>query len=255
MGLWQQYRSFFRSLRRDPVGVGAVLPSGRRLARTMTAPMRGAGNVAMQVLEVGPGTGIVTQQIVRLLPAEARLDIVELQAEFVRLLQHRFEKEDDFRRVREQVQIHHTSLQSFAEQACKAGTGDGQARSATTSSTTRYADSATYDFIISGLPLNNFEPAAIAEIFEIFRALLKPGGTLSYFEYMYVRQLRRLVSLGRLRQRINRLDEALTAPWRHNKYRRDSVWVNIPPAWVHHLEFDRQERPTNESQVRSRPIS
>lgn len=217
------------------MGVGAVLPSGRRLARVMTAPMRGAGERAVRVLEVGPGTGIVTESIVRHLPAVGRLDIVELQPEFVELLENRFAAEDAFRAARDRTRIHHQSLQAFAQAAQREVRGQGGQEP----EHVQWA----YDFIISGLPLNNFQPAAIEEIFEIFAGLLKPGGTLSYFEYMYVRQVRRTISFGRRRARIERLDEALTAPWRDHEYRRDRVWLNLPPAWVHHLRFDSRSGP------------
>jgi phosphatidylethanolamine/phosphatidyl-N-methylethanolamine N-methyltransferase len=208
----------------------------------MTAPMRAAGNRAIRVLEVGPGTGIVTQSIVRHLPAAAQLDVVELQRDFVQLLEERFQAEDLFRDARDRAQIHHMSLQAFAELVRPADRDTGApvaARSGDANPDDRVVAPAPYDFIISGLPLNNFDPGAIAEIFEIFRTLLKPGGTLSYFEYMYVRQVRRTISFGKRRQHIERLDRALIEPWRNNEYRRDRVWLNFPPAWVHHLRFDR----------------
>lgn len=242
MGIWQQYRSFYRSRRQNPTAVGAVLPSSRQLARAMTVPMRAAGDRALRVLEVGPGTGIVTQEIVRHLPAAGVLDVVELEAEFVRLLEHRFEAEDAFQKARDRCAVHHMSLQAFAAQ-CAGANGRGPTKAEMSSDDTTPGNESNdapsaYDVIISSLPLSNFEPAAVAEIFDIFRTLLKPGGTLSYFEYMYIRRLRRILSLGKRRRRFTQLDQALTAPWCHNQYHRDRVWLNVPPAWVHHLTFD-----------------
>ncbi len=44
-------------------------------------------------------------------------------------------------------------------------------------------------FIVSGLPFNNFSPAFVEQVLDALFNLLAPGGTLSYFEYMYVRPL------------------------------------------------------------------
>ena len=51
-----------------------------------------------------------------------------------------------------------------------------------------------YDLIISGLPLNNFSVADVERILEVMHRLLRPGGTLSFFEYIAIRPARALVS-------------------------------------------------------------
>jgi phosphatidylethanolamine/phosphatidyl-N-methylethanolamine N-methyltransferase len=53
------YRQFLRSWLADPVAVGAVAPSGRQLARVLTRELE-AGD---RVVELGPGTGTVTREI------------------------------------------------------------------------------------------------------------------------------------------------------------------------------------------------
>ena len=94
---------------------------------------------------------------------------------------------------------------------------------------------ATYDFIISGLPLNNFDAESVSEIFDAYFRLLAPGGVLSYFEYMYVRPLRRLVSHGEERQRFTQLDLIMQPYLARYGFRQDWVFANLPPAWVQHL--------------------
>ena len=93
----------------------------------------------------------------------------------------------------------------------------------------------SFDFIVSGLPLNNFSPDLVQQIFDKYLELLAPGGMLSYFEYMYVRPLRKRFSRGIERQRIHDLDAVIVPHLNNHRVRRDSVLLNFPPAWVQHL--------------------
>jgi phospholipid N-methyltransferase len=92
-----------------------------------------------------------------------------------------------------------------------------------------------YDFVISGLPLNNFPAALVREIADAYFRLLRAGGVLSYFEYMYVRPVRKLLTLGAERRRIVEIDDIMAGHCRRSRISRDSIWINLPPAWVQHL--------------------
>jgi phosphatidylethanolamine/phosphatidyl-N-methylethanolamine N-methyltransferase len=82
--------SFLRSWSRRPLTIGSVTPSGKALSRAMARQVdpRGDG----PVIEVGPGTGPVTQALIEHGIAEERLVLVEYSAEFVHLLRKRFPK-------------------------------------------------------------------------------------------------------------------------------------------------------------------
>ena len=92
-----------------------------------------------------------------------------------------------------------------------------------------------YDLIVSGLPLNNFSVAAVEQILDALRRLLGPGGTLSFFEYVVVRRARALVSGAEERARLRGVSHALESFLRAGEVRRDMIWPNVPPAWVHHV--------------------
>ena len=68
--------------------------------------------------------------------------------------------------------------------------------------------------------------------------LLKPGGVLSYFEYMYVRPIRKVVTQGDEKIRISRIDDIMRRHCDQHRIQRDNVWINLPPAWVQHLSRD-----------------
>ena len=79
---------FLRQWAGNPLGVGAITPSGPDLARTM-ASFLDAQNPG-PVLELGPGTGVVTEAILDRGIAARQLTCIEYSEPFVRLLQGRF---------------------------------------------------------------------------------------------------------------------------------------------------------------------
>lgn len=207
--------AFFRQFRKRFETTGAIAPSSRFLARSMTSFLAARNpSTPVRVLEIGPGTGPVTESIVKQLRPGDVFDLVELNEEFVGILRARFENESEWQRVRSQSTIHQLPVQEFVSDE-------------------------PYDFVISGLPLNNFPAELVTSITETYFRLLKPGGVLSYFEYMYVRPVRRTVTRGAERIRISSIDETLKEHCERCRIRRDNVWFNVPPAWVQHLRKER----------------
>src|SRR4051794_32775614 len=81
---------FLRSWLERPLVTGAVTPSSKMLARTMAAYVD--PRVPGPVVELGPGTGPVTDALVRRGIAQDRLVLVEYNPEFCQLLKRRFPK-------------------------------------------------------------------------------------------------------------------------------------------------------------------
>ncbi len=204
-----EHLEFLKQFRDEFHSTGAIAPSSRFVARALTGPFEKRTG-PLRVLEIGPGTGAITRHIVNLLGPDDRLDLVELNEKFVAMLRHRLEHEPEFRAVADRVHLHSCAIQDF--QAAE-----------------------PYDFIISGLPINNFPADLVEEIFSIYFKLLAPHGQVSYFEYMYVRPLRRLVSGSSERKRLRELDRVISPYLHRHRVRRNWIFVNLPPAWVQHL--------------------
>ena len=79
---------FIRSWIEKPISTGAVMPSSRVLARAMARYVDPQSNGP--VIELGPGTGPVTQALVRQGVDPARLILVEFNPDFCRLLRTRY---------------------------------------------------------------------------------------------------------------------------------------------------------------------
>jgi phosphatidylethanolamine/phosphatidyl-N-methylethanolamine N-methyltransferase len=81
---------FFRTWMEKPLSVGAVTPSGKALARTMASYVDPESHGP--VIELGPGTGPVTDALVARGIDPARLVLVEFDPTFCRLLRKRYPK-------------------------------------------------------------------------------------------------------------------------------------------------------------------
>jgi len=218
MRYWVECGNFFRETRRHFGDTGALLPSSRFLARALASELRklrgpqGTSPTPCRILEVGPGTGSVTREILRQLRPGDHLDAVELNSRFVALLERRLAKEWLFQFHHQQVKIIHSAVEDLPGEAI-------------------------YDFIVSGLPLNNFPVAHVREIFKVYKRLLKPGGTLTYFEYVLIRQLKTPFVNRRERRRLYRIGRVIGEYIRDYQIRRQKVLINVPPAIVRHLHL------------------
>lgn len=79
--------TFLREWLTAPLRVGAITPSGATLAKAMTAEI---GPETGPVIELGPGTGVFTQNLIERGVPEHRLALIEAGSEFAALLEARF---------------------------------------------------------------------------------------------------------------------------------------------------------------------
>jgi len=212
------YRLFAHEFLRTFHTTGAILPSSPGLAKALTQHVaeHPADGRRRRILEVGPGTGAVTRYVVQRLGPNDHLTLVELNERFVQRLQKRFASDPRFQSAADRVTIVHDRLEALSPEK-------------------------PFDLIISGLPLNNFAAADVKAILDIYRQLLAPGGTLSFFEYMAVRPVRSRISRQEERIRIREIDRLISGLLREHGVGRDGVWLNVPPAWAQHVCFRENE--------------
>jgi phosphatidylethanolamine/phosphatidyl-N-methylethanolamine N-methyltransferase len=79
---------FIRSWMEKPLATGAVMPSGRPLARAMSRCVD--PDIPGPIVELGPGTGAVTAALVERGIAPSRLTLVEFNPTFCRLMRTRY---------------------------------------------------------------------------------------------------------------------------------------------------------------------
>jgi phospholipid N-methyltransferase len=211
MSFWAEISTFLRQSRGAFGTTGSVWPSSRFGGQALAAPLAGA-RPAARILEAGPGTGAVTRQIVRHLQPGDRLDVVELNEAFHRYLGERIAAEPCYAHCRAQITLIRAPVQELP--------GEG-----------------VYDHIVSGLPLNNFDPSLIEEVFAAFQRLLRPGGALSYFEYAWIRHLKTPFAGRAERARLRAVSNTVDRFIADFEYQHRLVLLNVPPMVVRYLRF------------------
>src|SRR5262245_42332851 len=102
-------RLFWKQARNDSFHTGAIAPSSRFLARRLVQPLIASKSSnqtrRLQILEVGAGTGEVTQAIAERMEATDELQIVEINRTFVDFLRKRLATEKCFHRVGPAIRI------------------------------------------------------------------------------------------------------------------------------------------------------
>jgi phospholipid N-methyltransferase len=147
---WADHGRFFRGWLRNPRSVGALFPSSSSLAKLLVTGIRPGA----KVIELGAGTGTVTQAILDAGVSRGDLLLLEKDKSFAKLLVRRFPGVDV-------VNADAGALDRYASRL------DGPA-----------------DFIISGLPLVLFSAEEKNRLLEHVFATLGDKGRLHQFTYV-----------------------------------------------------------------------
>lgn len=143
---------FLRGLIASPKGVGAIAPSSPALARAIAAQIDPA--MPGPVLELGPGTGVVTEALIERGIAPARITAIEYDADFVVRVSAR----------------------------CP-GVTVIQGDAFNLRETLSHAHGVSYAAVISGIPLLNWPMAARRALIEDAFGRLSPGAPFVQFSY------------------------------------------------------------------------
>jgi phosphatidylethanolamine/phosphatidyl-N-methylethanolamine N-methyltransferase len=146
---------FLKQYLRNPFGTGAVAPSGRQLAKLMVAKI--APQPSEVIVELGPGTGSFTRELLAQGVEPANLILVEFNREFIKFLKGEF---PDLRIVEGPAQDLPQLLKTLGQASVKK--------------------------IISGIPLRSMKPADCRHIAKSVAAVLEPGGLFVQFSYFKV---------------------------------------------------------------------
>lgn len=143
---------FLRALVARPKNIGAIVPSSRVLARAIARELDpGHGG---PVLELGPGTGVITEALLERGVAAERLTLVEYDGDMAAYLTRRFP-----------------------------GVAVIQGDAFDLARTLGPKTQSHFSAIISGLPLLNFPPARRHSFMEGACRLLAPGAPFVQFSY------------------------------------------------------------------------
>lgn len=189
-GVIQNVRFIDASLR-SPVVTGAIVPSSPALARAM---IRGFDLTnASAVVELGPGTGAFTEDILQKIGPRTTFFALELNTIYARQLRQRF-----------------PGLKVYADSAEHIGPYLAQ------------HGKTKVDYVISGLPWASIPDASQDTILHGILASLRPGGVFTTFGYLPFRLTPNAIKFNRkIKRNFSKVEVS------------EVVWKNLPPALVY----------------------
>ena len=175
--------------------VGAIAPSSRYLTRAMLRPLPLKN--ARAVVELGPGTGVMTRALLDLLPSDATLLAFEINSRFTRHLRSTI---SDSR-----LALIHAPAQALKEELSRRGY--------------RRVD-AVLSSLAMGLMSDRERHALLREI----SIYLKKKGTFTQYQYLHGLQLRD--------RQLSKFDMSGLLGRYFRSVQRKIIWRNLPPAFV-----------------------
>ena len=145
---------FFRGFLRNPREVGSVIPSSRFLTRRVLD--LGRVERARTIIELGPGTGVLTGEVLRRIRTDAKLVAVEISADFVRLLRNAYPDP--------RLSIYEGSSADLEKALIEAGASQA-------------------DLVVSGIPFSTLARSTRRATLEAARRVLAPGGRFVAYQF------------------------------------------------------------------------
>lgn len=202
---------FIREFKKNKTTVGSVIPSGEALSAAMANEILKVSTKApLKILEIGPGSGVISEKIFKLLHEEDSFTIVELNKVFFEHTRARMNRLKKGNTSGPKLLIQNSDILKIDFQDTK------------------------FDVIICSLPFNNFDIELIDKIFKLMLDLIDENGRIVFFEYLLMRRVAIWSSFG-LQRRLARVETILTKYISKFGIAKLTVWKNFPPARIYIL--------------------
>lgn len=145
---------------RDLKKTGAVVPSSKFLADDITEILRNeiiTQEKALRILEIGPGTGMLTKAIIDNLRPIDSLDLVEVNPHFTRLLRRKYNADN--------ITVHYGDFLDFQPLE-------------------------SYNYIFSSIPYESIPEKISERIWRKKVLICQKGGKIAYYKYLNFNQFR-----------------------------------------------------------------
>lgn len=189
---------------------GSAFKSSKHAARALSNPLR-RNSTPKNILEVGAGTGPVTVEIIRNMAHHDKLTVVEINPKFMKILRENIEKLPEYRIHKDRITLFEGPVQEVPEEN-------------------------KFDVIVCALPFLNFDMGLVWDIFRKFNRLAKENSVMTYYEYIGLRRLGKVVSKER-KARLNELEKFFRNVGHQRLLKRDKVWLNLLPIYVYTLRL------------------
>jgi len=198
---------FLKHFFRNPEAVGAVTALNSNVAQQLIKHFKKRSKEApCCILEVGAGTGSITESIFSELSPHDYFDIIEIDSACCSLLKRKFGSNPN------------------VEVICK--------------SILDLKPPHKYDFIISTLPFNSLSPQFVEDTLNHFQNISENGCVVTYVEYMGLGRISLLFSKKGKKNQIRQRRQTLRAYKKKHLFDKNSVLKSFLPCNVYHMKID-----------------
>jgi len=153
---------YLKHFLKDRRYTGAIAPSSKYLARDITQilhqNLRKKNRAAVNILEVGPGTGVLTKRIIKDMSPRDHFDIVEINKNFFDIIQQKYGTPFN-------VNIHNQDFLNFESDY-------------------------RYDYIFSSIPYESLPKGVSRKIWKKKLDYCKEGTYITYYKYLNFKKFR-----------------------------------------------------------------
>lgn len=205
--------SFLKGMAKNPGQVGAVTPCSSYAVNELLRPLAQAArahqkNGFLRILEVGAGVGTCTEKLVGILQSSGikyQLDVIEIDESFCTILRKKFGSNKS-------ITIHCIDA-------------------------TQWKPTGVYNYIVSTLPFTILTSEQVAQILDMYQAIIKENGEIAYVELVGFVPLNKIVLQGKKRKEFFAKLKKMADFKKNFSVETVTVLRNVPPLYVHHLMF------------------
>ncbi|MCL4360944.1 methyltransferase domain-containing protein [Candidatus Dependentiae bacterium] len=190
---------------KEPKEVGALTPLTSYTAKKLIEPIKNFHG-PKNILEVGAGTGVVTDELLKELKAQDNLDVIEKNEKFCAIMS------DKLKDSAKNIKFYCMPIEDFSSDK-------------------------KYDFIISTLPFNSFPKELILKVFEKYKSLLKKDGYVHYIEYALLAKLKRFFLSKQQKLEYDEAQATIKAIREKYLIKKILILWNFPPTYVYYLKI------------------
>jgi len=189
---------------------GSLFPTSRWAAEALASPVADH-TTPKKILELGPGQGSVTVQIIEQMIDGDELVVCEINPRLMLILKNRLRKSALFVKRKSQIKFFTGPAQELPEDT-------------------------NFDIIVCGLPFLNFDLFTVEEIFRKIERVSSSKAVMTYFEFIGIRSFSTVFSPPDRKKRIKQLSSFFESLRRVHPVKRHHVWLNMLPIHVHTIQ-------------------
>lgn len=191
---------------------GTFFPTSKWAAEALAEPLKESNRKPLRVLELGPGTGSVTVQILKYMQPNDSLTLCEINPRFMKSLKDNLAKNEDFIRLKKQITFFLGAAQELPSDI-------------------------KYDVIVCAIPFLNLDLHTVEEIFDKLRQISTGRTVMTYYEFIGIRSISKVVSPAERKERILQLDTFFKEVYARHHMKRERIWLNLFPINIYTLEL------------------